>query len=77
MDNKTFPNATELECSSHKKVKIDGDVVLFSNSEVQRVPTPSDDPNDPLNAKKWRRVGVLAATCWFCTITEHKFSLSS
>lgn len=65
MDNKTFPNATELECSSHKKVKIDGDVVLFSNSEVQRVPTPSDDPNDPLNAKKWRRVGVLAATCWF------------
>jgi hypothetical protein len=43
-----------------------GDVVLVGNNhEVRKIPIPTDDPNDPLNWPKWRKMGVLGTCCWF------------
>lgn len=68
MDEKAFIDATQVEhgSGSHKPIKIDGDVVLVSESAVQRIPVASADPNDPLNFTKWRKFGILTTTCWFC-----------
>ncbi|KAI6908333.1 hypothetical protein D0868_08201 [Hortaea werneckii] len=43
-----------------------GDVMLLDAAgHVRRVPTPSSDPNDPLNMNKWRKLGIIITCCWF------------
>ncbi|KAI7541025.1 MFS general substrate transporter [Hortaea werneckii] len=43
-----------------------GDVTLLdATGHVRRVPTPSSDPNDPLNMNRWRKLGVIVTCCWF------------
>lgn len=70
MDEKAFVDATQVEngSGSHQAVKIDGEVVLVTGSAVQRIPVASADPNDPLNFSKWRKLGILITTCWFCKV---------
>lgn len=72
MDEKTFADASEVEHGprSHDTIKIDGEVVLITDSTVQRIPIASADPNDPLNFTKWRKLGILVTTCWFCMSAE-------
>lgn len=44
-----------------------GDVQLIStNNHVRRIPVPTNDPNDPLNFNKWRKLGIVITCCWFC-----------
>ncbi|KAF2014449.1 MFS general substrate transporter [Aaosphaeria arxii CBS 175.79] len=43
-----------------------GDVNLVDGEgNIRRIPIPSDDPNDPLNFNKWRKLGILVSCCWF------------
>ena len=44
-----------------------GDVLLVSpTNHVRRIPVPTNDPNDPLNFNKWRKLGIVISCCWFC-----------
>jgi hypothetical protein len=43
-----------------------GEVLVDERGEVQRLPMPSSDPNDPLNFTKWEKLGVIFSCCWFC-----------
>ena len=43
-----------------------GDVQLLNTAgEIRRIPIPSNDPNDPLNFTKARKLGILVCCCWF------------
>ncbi|KAI1845751.1 hypothetical protein JX266_008116 [Neoarthrinium moseri] len=43
-----------------------GDIVLVGDGhEVRKIPIPTDDPNDPLNWPKWRKMGIVGTCCWF------------
>jgi hypothetical protein len=43
-----------------------GEVLVDERGEIQRLPVPSSDPNDPLNYTKWEKLGVIFSCCWFC-----------
>lgn len=43
-----------------------GDVLVDAGGAIQRLPVPSDDPNDPLNFSVWEKMGVIVSCCWFC-----------
>jgi hypothetical protein len=68
MEEKTYIDESQIEYGSDagKTLKIDGEVALVADSSIQRIPIASSDPNDPLNFTKWRKMGVLVTTCWFC-----------
>lgn len=43
-----------------------GDLHLLDDyGNTRRIPIPSEDPNDPLNFTKWRKLGILVSCCWF------------
>ncbi|KAJ5144555.1 hypothetical protein N7448_001947 [Penicillium atrosanguineum] len=42
-----------------------GDLLVDAAGSVQRLPVPSDDPNDPLNFTVWEKAGVIVSCCWF------------
>ncbi|KAJ4350335.1 uncharacterized protein N0V89_008956 [Didymosphaeria variabile] len=43
-----------------------GEILLVSGrDEIRKVPVPTNDPNDPLNFTKWRKLGVTITCCWF------------
>lgn len=43
-----------------------GDIVLVGHDHgVRKIPIPTDDPNDPLNWPKWRKMGIVGTCCWF------------
>lgn len=45
---------------------VTGDARLITaNGEVQKLPIPSSDPNDPLNFSFWEKPGIIASCCWF------------
>ena len=48
------------------KIGAKPDVLVSENGEVQRLPVPSEDPNDPLNFSTWEKFGVIFSCCWFC-----------
>lgn len=48
------------------KIGAKPDVLVGENGEVQRLPVPSEDPNDPLNFSTWEKFGVIFSCCWFC-----------
>jgi hypothetical protein len=43
-----------------------GQVLVDGDGQVQRLPVPSKDPNDPLNYTRWEKVGIIVSCCWFC-----------
>ncbi|KAJ6104018.1 hypothetical protein N7523_010338 [Penicillium sp. IBT 18751x] len=45
--------------------KKQGDILVDAAGSVQRLPVPSDDPNDPLNFTLWEKSGVIVSCCWF------------
>ena len=49
--------------------KKNGDILVDAAGSVQRLPVPSDDPNDPLNFTAWEKSGVIVSCCWFCKIS--------
>ncbi|RHZ64277.1 uncharacterized protein CDV56_105704 [Aspergillus thermomutatus] len=42
-----------------------GIVLVDTFGEIQRLPIPSKDPNDPLNFTYWEKLGVIVSCCWF------------
>ncbi|KAJ5096574.1 hypothetical protein N7456_007295 [Penicillium angulare] len=42
-----------------------GDILVDAAGEIQRLPIPSNDPNDPLNFTSWEKAGVIVSCCWF------------
>lgn len=42
------------------------DLLVDDAGAIQRLPVPSDDPNDPLNFTVWEKTGVIVSCCWFC-----------
>lgn len=55
-----------LEEVSTGGVKLD--VLVDETGEVQRLPVPSNDPNDPLNFTTWEKFGIILSCCWFCEL---------
>lgn len=43
-----------------------GHLLIDTNGQIQQLPIPSKDPNDPLNFTKWEKIGIIVACCWFC-----------
>ncbi|KAI1342296.1 major facilitator superfamily domain-containing protein [Xylariaceae sp. FL0016] len=44
----------------------EGDVkIVNEHNEIRQIPIPTDDPNDPLNWPKWRKMGIVGTCCWF------------
>jgi hypothetical protein len=55
------------EASAEAINRTQGDVLLVSaTNHVRRIPVPTNDPNDPLNFNKWRKLGIVICCCWFC-----------
>jgi hypothetical protein len=52
-------------------------VLVDETGEVQRLPVPSNDPNDPLNFSKWEKFGVVFSCCWFCGLFSIAMELGS
>jgi hypothetical protein len=48
---------SDLIASRHLKSKGDTDIVL--------IPQPMDDPNDPLNWPRWKKIAAFATVCLF------------
>ncbi|KAL4768216.1 major facilitator superfamily domain-containing protein [Aspergillus nidulans var. acristatus] len=46
-----------------------GQVLVDGDGQVQRLPVPSKDPNDPLNYTRWEKVGIIVSCCWFSTMS--------
>ncbi|KAF3384846.1 hypothetical protein F1880_001754 [Penicillium rolfsii] len=42
-----------------------GEVLVDAAGDIQRLPVPSADPNDPLNFTAWEKTGVIVSCCWF------------
>lgn len=54
-----------------KKIDVDciehvDQVLVDEAGRIQRLPVPSDDPNDPLNFALWEKTGIVVCCCWFC-----------
>ncbi|KAL5332308.1 major facilitator superfamily domain-containing protein [Aspergillus crustosus] len=44
-------------------------ILVNENGEVQRLPVPSKDPNDPLNYTKWEKIGIIVSCCWISAMS--------
>ncbi|KAI1062600.1 hypothetical protein LB506_006464 [Fusarium annulatum] len=45
---------------------VEGNALLVdAHGNVRRLPIPSNNPNDPLNWKSWKKWGVIVTCCWF------------
>lgn len=42
-------------------------LLIDKQGGVRKLPVPSNDPNDPLNWKRWEKAAVIFCCCWFCT----------
>lgn len=40
-------------------------LLITADGQLQKVPIPSADPNDPLNFSFWEKTGVVVSCCWF------------
>ncbi|KAK6425309.1 hypothetical protein LTR81_002337 [Elasticomyces elasticus] len=58
-------HVVQVEHVKGEKIKEDGAVLLVADSVLQKIPIPSNDPNDPLNFSRIRKMTVLLTTCWF------------
>jgi hypothetical protein len=41
-------------------------LLVTAEGEVRKLPVPSNDPNDPLNLRRWEKACIIVACCWFC-----------
>ncbi|PYH91315.1 MFS general substrate transporter [Aspergillus ellipticus CBS 707.79] len=48
-----------------KPVKQGDALLVDAAGDIQRLPLPSQDPNDPLNFTVWEKTGVMVSCCWF------------
>ncbi|KAL3255736.1 hypothetical protein ABHI18_008109 [Aspergillus niger] len=53
-----------------KKIDVDciehvDQVLVDEAGRIQRLPVPSDDPNDPLSFALWEKTGIVVCCCWF------------
>ena len=39
--------------------------LVHADGEVRKIPVPSKSPNDPLNFKRWEKIGIIFCCCWF------------
>ncbi|KAH7385239.1 major facilitator superfamily domain-containing protein [Phaeosphaeria sp. MPI-PUGE-AT-0046c] len=67
VDEKQLAHEIEqLEKSKFETTQRAGDLTLVDeNGNTRRIPIPTNDPNDPLNFSKWRKLGILVSCCWF------------
>lgn len=67
MDNKGVADLDHVEALKPPAVSAQnhGDVLLVSSEDVRRIPVPTDNPNDPLNSKPWKKFVIVANCCWF------------
>ncbi|CAI7611307.1 unnamed protein product [Penicillium bialowiezense] len=61
--NDQKPQVEFLEEVGIKEAK--QDVLIDETGAVQRLPVPSNDPNDPLNFTRWEKFGIILSCCWF------------
>jgi len=55
---------------------IEGNALLVDEAgNVRRLPIPSNNPNDPLNYKAWKKAAIIACCCCFCTSVPRSPSL--
>lgn len=67
MDNKDTPALDHVESLKPATVPAQshGDVLLVTSQDVRRIPVPTDNPNDPLNSKPFKKFMIVANCCWF------------
>lgn len=67
MDDKKSPDLDHVEALKRTTVppQNQGEVLLVTSEDVRRVPVPTDNPNDPLNAKPFKKFMIVANCCWF------------
>ena len=67
MDNKETPALDHVEALKPTTVSAQnhGDVLLVTSDDVRRIPVPTDNPNDPLNSKPFKKFMIVANCCWF------------
>lgn len=41
-------------------------ILVDADGLVQRLPVPSEDPNDPLNYSWKEKASIIVSCCWFC-----------
>lgn len=46
------------------------DVLVSADGEIQLLPIPSKDPNDPLNFSFYAKFGIIVSCCWFCECAQ-------
>ncbi|KAL4912254.1 major facilitator superfamily domain-containing protein [Aspergillus aurantiobrunneus] len=46
-----------------------GHVLVDGDGQIQRLPVPSKDPNDPLNYTIWEKIGIIVSCCWFSAMS--------
>ncbi|GMF76735.1 unnamed protein product [Aspergillus oryzae] len=63
MDDKP---AIELAECVEAGTKSRGNLLVDADGQVQRLPVPSKDPNDPLNYSTWEKTAIIVSCCWFC-----------
>ncbi|OOG00249.1 hypothetical protein ASPCADRAFT_401292 [Aspergillus carbonarius ITEM 5010] len=50
----------DVDCLEHVE-----QVLVDEAGRIQRLPVPSEDPNDPLNLARWEKTGIVVCCCWF------------
>lgn len=63
-----------------KKIDVDciehvDQVLVDEAGRIQRLPVPSDDPNDPLNFALWEKTGIVVCCCWFCKFPSPQLTI--
>ncbi|KAB8205705.1 major facilitator superfamily domain-containing protein [Aspergillus parasiticus] len=66
MDDKP---AIELAECVEAGTKSGGHLLVDADGQVQRLPVPSKDPNDPLNYSTWEKTAIIVSCCWFSTMS--------
>ncbi|KAH7033539.1 major facilitator superfamily domain-containing protein [Microdochium trichocladiopsis] len=54
------------QAAPSSKGHVEGNALLFNkDGEIRKIPVPTDDPNDPLNFRKWEKYAIVFVSCWF------------
>ncbi|KAJ5806728.1 hypothetical protein N7474_010320 [Penicillium riverlandense] len=54
-----------IENVKPQDMKVTDKLLVDAAGEVQHLPVPCSDPNDPLNFTTWEKMGVIISCCWF------------
>ncbi|OJJ34504.1 hypothetical protein ASPWEDRAFT_184990 [Aspergillus wentii DTO 134E9] len=61
--------SVELKENLKAQVSSSDDVLVGAGGQIQRLPVPSNDPNDPLNFTCWEKMGIIVSCCWFSVMS--------